>query len=401
MINSLRPPHLVTATLFYSVCIMVAGQAFLFTVLPPIGREIGLEDYHVGLVMSVHGLFMLFIGPMWGSLSEKWGRRPVIFIGGFIFCLSVMIFGMIVDAALSGTITVTMVLLLFIASRALFALGAGAVTPASMALAADMSSREMRLKTLSIMTAATSTGAIIGPSVSAFLSIYGLSKPFYFIAVAGLLILLGALFLLPNSPHLSSDKSHGYRELLKGNILYIASGSSFFMIGIYGVFSTLGFFVQDRFSLEPIEAARIMGLGLMCAASATIFIQVFVISWVKINPKALILVGIIFGLISVVLIWISQSIIIFYLAMLANGIGQGLAMPAINTSLSLSAGPDFQGRVAGITTSTQAIAFLFAPASSVALYQMTGWGSFLVSSIIIVLSLTIFIIMPSIGKQRI
>lgn len=401
MINSLRPPHLVTATLFYSVCIMVAGQAFLFTVLPPIGREIGLEDYHVGLVMSVHGLFMLFIGPMWGSLSEKWGRRPVIFIGGFIFCLSVMIFGMIVDAALSGTITVTMVLLLFIASRALFALGAGAVTPASMALAADMSSREMRLKTLSIMTAATSTGAIIGPSVSAFLSIYGLSKPFYFIAVAGLLILLGALFLLPNSPHVSSDKSHGYRELLKGNILYIASGSSLFMIGIYGVFSTLGFFVQDRFSLEPIEAARIMGLGLMCAASATIFIQVFVISWVKINPKALILVGIIFGLISVVLIWISQSIIIFYLAMLANGIGQGLAMPAINTSLSLSAGSDFQGRVAGITTSTQAIAFLFAPASSVALYQMTGWGSFLVSSIIIVLSLTIFIIMPSIGKQRI
>ena len=76
-------------------------------------------------------------------------------------------------------------------------------------------------------------------------------------------------------------------------------------------------------------------------------------------------------------------------------------MPAINTSLSLSAGPDFQGRVAGITTSTQAIAFLFAPASSVALYQMTGWGSFLLSSIIIVLSLTIFIIMPSIDKQRI
>ena len=401
MSNSLRPPHLVTATLFYSVCIMVAGQAFLFTVLPPIGREIGLEDYHVGLVMSVHGLFMLFMGPMWGSISEKWGRRPVIFIGGFIFCLSVMIFGMIVDAALSGTITVTMVLLLFIASRALFALGAGAVTPASMALAADMSSREMRLKTLSIMTAATSTGAIIGPSVSAFLSIYGLSKPFYFIAVAGLLILLGALFLLPNSRHVSSNKSIGYRELLKGNILYIASGSSLFMIGIYGVFSTLGFFVQDRFSLEPIDAARIMGLGLMCAASATIFIQVFVISWVKINPKALILVGIIFGLVSVVLIWISQSIIIFYLAMLANGIGQGLAMPAINTSLSLSAGPDFQGRVAGITTSTQAIAFLFAPASSVALYQMTGWGSFLLSSIIIVLSLTIFIIMPSIDRQRI
>ncbi len=399
MHNSFRPPYLVTLTLFYSVCIMVVGQAFLFTVLPPIGREIGMEDYHVGLVMSVHGLFMLFIGPMWGSISEKWGRRPVIFIGGVIFCLSVMTFGMIVDAALSGKITVTMVLILFVVSRALFALGAGAVTPASMALAADMSSREMRLRTLSIMTAATSTGAIIGPSVSAFLAIYGLSKPFYFISLAGSLILLGALFLLPNSRPISLENSLGYRELLKGKILFIASGSSLFMIGIYGMFSTLGFFVQDRFSLDSIEAVRTMGLGLMCAASATIFIQVFIISWIKINPKLLILVGIIFGLFSVILIWFSQTIFIFYLAMLSNGIGQGLAMPAINTSLSLSAGPDFQGRVAGITTSTQAIAFLFAPASSVALYQISGSGSFFVSSIIIVLSLIIFIIMPSLDKR--
>ena len=86
--------------------------------------------------------------------------------------------------------------------------------------------------------------------------------------------------------------------------------------------------------------------------------------------------------------------------MLSNGIGQGLAMPAINTSLSLSAGSNFQGRVAGITTSTQAIAFLFAPASSVALYQLIGSGSFFVSSIIIILSLIIFIIMPSLDKRN-
>jgi MFS family permease len=377
---------------------MVVGQAFLFTVLPPIGREIGLEDYQVGLVMSVHGLFMLFVGPIWGAISETWGRRPVIFLGGLIFCISVVMFGIIVDAALSGTISLFMVIACFVGSRALFALGAGAVTPAAMALAADMSSREMRLKTLSIMTAATSSGAIIGPSVSAFLTIFGLSLPFYFIAFSGILILVGAAFLLPNSRPVSSSNGKGYRELLKGNILRISSGSSLFMIGTYGMFSMLGFFVQDRFSLDPITAAKIMGFGLMCAASATIFIQVFILSWVKLNPKFFIILGILFGFISVNLLWYAPTISIFYLAMLSNGIGQGLAMPAINTSLSLSAGPEYQGRLAGITTSTQAIAFLVAPASSVALYQLTGWGAFLASGIIIFLSFILFIFMPSVQK---
>ena len=400
MNHPLRPPLLVTATLFYSVMIMVVGQAFLFTVLPPIGREIGLEDYQVGLVMSVHGLFMLFVGPMWGALSETWGRRPVIFLGGLIFCISVVMFGIIVDVALSGSISLFMVIACFVGSRALFALGAGAVTPAAMALAADMSSRELRLRTLSIMTAATSSGAIIGPSVSAFLTIFGLSLPFYFIAFSGTFILLGAAFLLPNSRPVSSPNGKGYRELLKGNILRIASGSSLFMIGTYGMFSMLGFFVQDRFVLDPITAAKIMGLGLMCAASATIFIQVFVLSWVKLNPKFFIILGILFGFISVNLLWYATSISIFYLAMLSNGIGQGLAMPAINTSLSLSAGSEYQGRVAGITTSTQAIAFLVAPASSIALYQLTGWGAFLASGIIIFLSFILFIFMPIVQKEN-
>ena len=166
-------PLKVSVTLFYAVMIMIVGQAFLFTILPPIGRQVGMADYQIGLVMSVHGFFMLFTGPMWGALSESWGRRRVIVIGGIVFVVSVVMFGLIVDAAISGLITGIMMLWLLVGSRALFALGAGAVTPSAMALAADMSSREHRLRAISMLTAATSTGAIIGPSVSAFFTGFG------------------------------------------------------------------------------------------------------------------------------------------------------------------------------------------------------------------------------------
>ena len=100
-----KMPFRISATLFYAVMIMIVGQAFLFTILPPIGRQVGMADYQIGLVMSVHGLFMLFTGPMWGAASETWGRRRVIVIGGSVFAVSVVMFGLIVDAAISGLVS--------------------------------------------------------------------------------------------------------------------------------------------------------------------------------------------------------------------------------------------------------------------------------------------------------
>jgi len=379
--------------------IMVVGQAFLFTILPPIGREIGLEDYEVGLVMSVHGLFMLFTGPMWGALSESWGRRPVIVVGGVIFSISVIMFGMIVDSALNGEITRLVVIWTLVCSRAIFSLGAGAVTPASMALAADMSSERMRLKTMSVMAAATSCGAVVGPSVSAFLSGYGLSIPFYFIAFAGFFVVILSSTILPNVNDKPSDENNSYSALLNKPIIIIAVGSTFFMIGTYGTFSMLGFFIQDRFDLNPISAAQTMGLGLMCSASATIFVQVFLISWMNLKNKILIIIGVIFGITSILLMWFAQNSLVFYLAMVFSGLGQGHAMPAINTSLSLAAGKNLQGRVAGVVAFTQAVSFLIAPVTAVTLYQLLGWISFLMCCIMSILALVIFIVNPVIEQK--
>jgi MFS family permease len=393
-------PFPISATLFYAVMIMVVGQAFLFTILPPIGRQVGMADYQIGLVMSVHGLFMLFTGPMWGAASEAWGRRRVIVIGGGAFVVSVVMFGLIVDAALSGLMTGMTVLWLLVGSRALFALGAGAVTPAAMALAADMSSREMRLRAISMLTAATSTGAIIGPSVSAFFTGLGLSAPFYIIAGAGCVILISAKLWLPNTRAAHHGGQGSYRLLLKGPILRIAISAVFFMSGTYGTFSIVGFFVQDRFALEPVPAAQAMGLGLMCAAAANVFVQAFLLQRLNQSAKTLILIGVVITVISIVLIWFADTRPVFLGAMVLNGLGMGFTMPAINASLSLAAGPEAQGRVAGISTSCQAIAFLLAPASSAALYDVLGWLPFALGSAVSLAALVMFLVTPIVDVRN-
>jgi len=360
----------IAAILFFSIATMVVGQSCLFTILPPIGRQIGLNDMQIGMIMSVHGLFMLFAGPWWGALSETVGRRRVILIGASLYTISTLFFGLVIEAALGAAITGISALWLLLISRSIFAVGAGAVTPASMALAADLSSRENRLRAMSLLASAVSTGAILGPATSALLASLGLAAPFYFIAGCGLVSWVASRAMLPAIRTTVHSSAPSFRNLLRGRVLQIAAASWFFMCGTYGIFAIFGFHVQDRFALQAVEAARFMGFGLMGAAAMSVLMQTFVIRRLKMSTKAMAAIGVPVTILSFVCVWIATSEWSFVAALMLNGFGQSFVNPAITTALSLSVGASGQGRLAGLSTSTQALAFLLGPISGAALYSV-------------------------------
>jgi DHA1 family tetracycline resistance protein-like MFS transporter len=113
----------------------------------------------------------------------------------------------------------------------------------------------------------------------------------------------------------------------------------------------------------------------------------------------LIVIGVCVTLISIILLWFSATQTMFVIAMMCNGMGQGFSMPAINTSMSLAAGPDAQGRLAGISTSCQSIAFLLAPASAAAFYQVYPWLPFASGGVVTVIALILFLGTPIIDGR--
>jgi MFS family permease len=374
----------VAATLFYAVMIMVVGQSCLFVILPPIGRQIGLVEYQIGLVMSVHGLIMLFSGPMSGALSDVWGRRRVIVMGSGLAALSILGFGVIVEAGLRGAISGLAVMAALIASRAVFAVGAGAVTPGAMALAADLSSRANRLKAMSLLAAATSTGALLGPSFAAFFSGLGLAAPFYFIGAMAFLAVVGGRLALPAAGRRGAQAPAGVWRLLRGDVLRVSASSLCFMCGNYGIFSVIGFYVQDHFTLDAPAAARWMGLGLMGAAGMNVIVQSLIVSRLRIAPRRLIALGTVATVASYVGIYLAPEPWMFVAAVMLNGFGQGFVNPALQTALSLSVDAADQGRVAGLSTATQAMAFLIAPVSAAALYATSAPIPFMIGVVLIV-----------------
>lgn len=388
-----RPIALV---LCFAVTIMVVAQSCLFTILPPIGRQIGLNELEIGAVMSIHGVFMLVAGPWWGAFSETAGRRRVILIGAVVYTISVLLFGLVIDAALRGAVTSTMALWLLIGTRSIFAVGAGAVTPASMAMAADLSSRETRLKAMSMLAAAVGTGAVLGPSASALFAGLGLAVPFYIIGGLGVVAIVAARTVLPQTRPQVYSSSPSFRNLLRGRVLAIAISSWCFMCGNYGSYAIFGFFVQDQFQLDAIEAARWMGIGLMCASAVSVASQSFIVSKLKVSTAYMVMFGGPISIASIAWAWITTDPWMFVAALTLNGFGQSFVNPAIATALSLSVGASGQGRLAGLSTSTQAMAFLIGPVSSAALYGIQPIIPFLIGPLFIIIAMVIILALPKV-----
>ncbi len=367
--------------LSYSVAAMIVGQSCLFTILPPIGRQVGLAEYQIGLIMSVHGLFMLFTGPIAGAMSEKIGRRRILVGGTALYAVSIVAFGVIIDAALRGLIAAGAMVVALVMSRAVFAMGAGAVLPGSMALAADLTSRENRMKAMSLLATSVSAGAIIGPSFAALSTGIGPSAPFYIIGAFAFAGAVAARFILPEPRVVAGRSATGGGALWFARPGLIALANAMYLVGCYGIFSILGFLFQDRFELSTTDASRVMGLGLMTSAAMNVVTQTFVVRRLTVDPWIMLAVGIPITVIGFLVIDFGTSVAVVILGMLINAVGQGVAGSAFSTALSLSAGPSAQGRVAGLSTSAQAIAFLFGPAGAATIYQFSPPSIFVVACV--------------------
>ena len=139
-----------------------AGHAFLFVVLPPLGRRMGFADLQTGVLLSLGALALIVAAPAWGVVSEKRGRRPVLLIGFAGVALAFALLGLVVSLRLDGTITIAVAFALLLAVRVVQSLTSGGLLPAAQAYMADTTSADRRAGGMGRMAASFGLGSVVG-----------------------------------------------------------------------------------------------------------------------------------------------------------------------------------------------------------------------------------------------
>jgi len=182
-----------------SLFMIMLGYGILLPILPYYTERLALEDnlnpdsinFHIGLLTSVYPLFQLLFVVLWGRLSDKYGRKPIIIVG---------LIGFIVMQLLTGL--ATSLTMLYIA-RILGGIFTSAVIPVSNAYLSDITSRKHRTRIMAWSGVAISSGVIFGPVLGSFLSQTNLhfkyslgilhldrfSIPFLLVALLGFIVL--------------------------------------------------------------------------------------------------------------------------------------------------------------------------------------------------------------------
>ena len=188
-----------------AVCFVdMIGLMMIAPLLTPYARRFGAADWVVGLLFSSFAIAQLVSSPLWGRLSDRYGRRPALLIGLSGSAVAYLVFGF-----------ANSLWLLFVC-RLVQGLGGG-TTGVAQAYVADTMAPAERAKALGWLSAATSAGVSIGAVLGALTSHLGDAGPGL---TAAALILVNAVFAwkwLPESHvHRNATHSPSGRQLPPG-----------------------------------------------------------------------------------------------------------------------------------------------------------------------------------------
>ncbi|KAA5803921.1 MFS transporter [Alkalicaulis satelles] len=360
------------------VCLMATGigNSMLFAILPPLARELDVAEVYVGAIYTLSALLFLTMSPVWGALSDRLGRRPLIVFGLASFAVSTLVFAAGAWAGQIGLLPPLAAIVAMALARCLFGGLGSATNPAAQAYVADRTSPMERTKALAGLTAAFGLGGMIGPALAAgFVERIGIAP---FMIVIAALVGAGALVVRFTLPENTPPKRQGrpinplvqFRFALDPRLTAFMIYGCALWLSQAASLQALSFYVMDRLAIGPDEGLQLAGVALSAGAAALIFAQLAVIPALKTSPRVLMIIGaalVAAGNLEMVFAPNYAAIVVGFML---NSFGFGLARSGFTAGASLAVSPEEQGRAAGLTTATAGVGFLIAPLTGLWLYQV-------------------------------
>jgi MFS family permease len=381
------------AILFAVLLSSAAGNTALQTVLPAIGRQVGIQDVLISSIFSLSALAWGVMSPVWARMSDKRGRKPMVILGMAGFAISMLGFGFFILMGLKGLMAPLAVFAGAALSRAIFGLVGSASNPAAQAYVADRTAPADRTNALATMASASGLGTILGPAIAPFLvfPLLTLSGPMFCFALIAVVVLVMVMRGLPERPEEIPDReaeaNHRPRARVRWNDRRIMP------FVIYGFLlasaqtvnqQTLGFMVIDKLNISPAKAAAFAGVAMMAGAVASLLAQWGLIRMLRLTPRQLLWLGAGCAALGNLIVAFSPDYHTLVVAFALCSLGYGFARPGFTAGASLSVGHEEQGAVAGAISAINGASVIIAPVLGVALYKWAHPSPYLMNVAVLV-----------------
>jgi len=392
--------------LMSAVFIFTLGFGIIIPVIPYYTQSVGATAFHLGLLLATFSFLQFICGPFWGRISDQIGRKPVILCS---------LIGFAVAFAIIGFSEHLWMLFIAVIIGGFFSAG---ISPAAMAYIADITRTGERARMMGLMGAVSGLGFILGPFISSFLSIFGLSIPFFTAAVLSAVTSVGFMALIPES--ISQEKKFRIIDAVRpGSILRTLADTSKIMIsaietpaGVYliamlvisyaisGFEGTFTYYLMKNFGLTsatssvPLFSGRIaitgpvaMGIVFALMGAISVVCQGLLVGRAieRFGEVIVIAIGLLFGTTGLILILTATDLgaAIGYIGIIS--IGSGLVFPCLNTVISHLTDDRHQGVVLGVMGSYGSLGRVLGPPIAGYLFVANIALPYLISSAVMML----------------
>lgn len=367
------------AILFLAVFVDLSGYGMVVPLLPFYVQRVAPGATLVGMLSGLYAAAQFLVGPMLGSLSDRFGRRPVL-----IACLSGTALAYLLLAVADSLPLLALALLI------------DGVTGGNLSIAqayiADSTTPERRVRGLGLVGAAFGLGLMVGPVLGGVLSLFGLSVPALVASALALANTLFALVLLPES--LTPERRRSFLPdsaeqsrlsvFLRAvnplanliSLLRIAAIHRLLIVVLLlnlafsGLYSNFPLFTAARFGWGMFENALFFAFVGVCAVATQGLLLGLMQRWlgdVRLARAGMAVMACALGATG-----LAPAAWMLYPSVGLIAFGSGLAIPALTSLLSLRVSPADQGRLMGGTAALLNLTMIAGPVIAGVSFDQAG-----------------------------
>ncbi|MGA8399027.1 MAG: MFS transporter [Stellaceae bacterium] len=355
--------------LFLIVLIDLIGFGLVIPLLPFYGERFSASPQEVTVLMATYSLAQMLTAPVWGRLSDRVGRRPVLMISMAAAALAYLWLGL-ADA-----------MWMLFAARALGGACAGNIAAAN-AYIADVTTPENRARGMGMIGAAFGLGFIIGPALGGVvagnnLATADLRSPGLIACGLSLVAFLGVLFVLKESlaqgraPRPRKGRIAALRDALARKTLARLLLIFFLAILAFGgMEAVFALWAMAQFGWGPEQIGYIFSyVGVLSALMQGGLIGRLT---TRFGEEKLLVSGLSLIALGLVAIPLAHDLAMVIVAASFLALGMGAMQPSLNSLISRRSGVEEQGEVMGVAQSIASLSRVLGPLLAGALFAGLG-----------------------------